>query len=51
LCDWNVCITNVPVTLLASAEAWVLLRSRWQIEVFHPDYPSSARLYLRWRAA
>lgn len=26
------CITNLPATLLSSAEAWVLLRSRWQIE-------------------
>jgi hypothetical protein len=33
LCDWNVCITNLPAALLSSAEAWVLLRSRWQIEL------------------
>jgi hypothetical protein len=33
LCAWNGCITNLPATLLTSAEAWVLLRSRWQIEL------------------
>jgi hypothetical protein len=29
LCDWNVCITNLPATRLTSVEAWILLRARW----------------------
>jgi hypothetical protein len=31
--------------LLTVAEAEVIARCRWQIEMFHPDYPSSNRLY------
>src|SRR5919202_5133717 len=33
LADWNVLITNVPVTLLSLEEALVLMRLRWQIEL------------------
>jgi hypothetical protein len=44
LCDWNVCITNLPATLLNSAEAWVLLRSRWQIELLFKLWKSHGGL-------
>lgn len=44
LCDWNVCITNLPATLLTSAEAWALLRSRWQIELLFKLWKSHGGL-------
>ena len=44
LCDWNVCITNLPAALLTSAEAWVLLRSRWQIELLFKLWKSHGGL-------
>jgi hypothetical protein len=44
MCDWNVCITNLPTTLLSSAEAWVLLRSRWQIELLFKLWKSHGGL-------
>jgi DDE family transposase len=44
LCDWNVCITNLPAALLSSAEAWVLLRSRWQIELLFKLWKSHGGL-------
>jgi hypothetical protein len=44
MCDWNVCITNLPATLLSSAEAWVLLRSRWQIELLFKLWKSHGGL-------
>ena len=44
MCDWNVCITNLPTTLLTSAEAWVLLRSRWQIELLFKLWKSHGGL-------
>jgi hypothetical protein len=44
LCDWNVCITNLSATLLRSAEAWVLLRSRWQIELLFKLWKSHGGL-------
>jgi hypothetical protein len=33
LADWTVVVTNVPVALLSVAEALLLLRVRWQIEL------------------
>ena len=33
LCDWTVLVTNLPIEHLAPAEALVLLRLRWQIEL------------------
>jgi hypothetical protein len=44
LCAWNVCITNLPATLLSSAEAWVLLRSRWQVELLFKLWKSHGGL-------
>ena len=50
-CDWTILITNVPVALLSPAEAAVLYRARWQVEVCHADYRPSDRLYLGGLAA
>lgn len=33
LCDWTIYVTNVPRDLLTVADAFVLGRSRWQIEI------------------
>jgi hypothetical protein len=33
LCDWTVMVTNLPTEQLSPAEALVLLRLRWQIEL------------------
>jgi len=33
LVQWTIVLTNVPVSLLAAAEAMALLRARWQIEL------------------
>lgn len=33
LADWTVLVTNVPVALLSAAEALVLVRIRWQVEL------------------
>ena len=48
LCDWNVCITNLPPQLLTSAEAWVLLRSRWQVELLFKLWKSHGGLDFSW---
>jgi hypothetical protein len=45
LAAWTVYITNVPTTMLSLKEALILGRCRWQIEVYQPEYPSSAPLY------
>jgi hypothetical protein len=44
--DWELAIvTNLPrtVSALVVSEAY---RKRWTIEIFHPNYPASATLYL-----
>ena len=38
-------LTNVPPERLSAHRAAEPYRSRWTIESFHPDYPSSASLY------
>jgi hypothetical protein len=45
-----VLLTNLPDTISAVAIAEIY-RKRWTIEMSHPDYPSSSRLYLAGRAA
>jgi hypothetical protein len=45
LCHWTVLLTNAPRELLSLEEALALRRLRWQIEVFHSDYPSNRWLY------
>jgi hypothetical protein len=44
MCDWNVCITNLPERLLTRAEAWALLRARWQIELLFKLWKSHGGL-------
>lgn len=44
LCDWNVCLTNLPVDLLTAAEAWALLRARWQVELLFKLWKSHGGL-------
>lgn len=39
-CDWTILVTNVPPDMLASPEAVVLYRARWQIEL----------LFKRWKS-
>jgi hypothetical protein len=50
-CNWTIFVTNCPADLLTWQEVVVLYRSRWQIEISHPDYPSSDTLYRGRRAA
>jgi len=33
LADWTLLLTNVPEPLLSVAEAMVLIRARWQVEI------------------
>jgi hypothetical protein len=49
LADWLL-LTNVP-TEVDAAEIALWYYWRWRIEICHPDYPSSARLYQGSRAA
>jgi hypothetical protein len=44
LADWNVAITNVPRSMLSLAEALVLLRLRWQIELLFKLWKSHGRV-------
>jgi hypothetical protein len=52
LCEWTVMLTDLDDAERFTAEQlWVLYRVRWQVEMSHPDYPSSEGLYRRDRAA
>jgi hypothetical protein len=51
MCQWTVMITDLAAETFTVEEVCVLYRVRWQIEMSHPDYPSSASLYRRGRAA
>lgn len=44
LADWNVAITNVPRSMLSLAEALVLMRIRWQIELLFKLWKSHGRV-------
>jgi len=44
LCGWTVLFTNVPAERLSFAEAWVLYRTRWQIELLFKLWKSHGRL-------
>ncbi len=39
-CDWTILVTNVPVEMMSPAEAVVLYRARWQVEL----------LFKRWKS-
>jgi hypothetical protein len=44
LCAWNVCLTNLPATLLRVLEAGVVLRARWQVELLFKLWKSHGGL-------
>jgi hypothetical protein len=44
LCEWTLLITNVPRALLSVAEALVLARMRWQIELIFKLWKSRGRI-------
>jgi hypothetical protein len=43
-CDWTILVTSVPVELLSPAEAVVLYRARWQIELLFKRWKSQGEL-------
>ena len=43
-CDWNILVTSVPPTLLTPAEAVVLYRARWQVELLFKRWKSPDRV-------
>jgi len=43
-CDWTILITSVPLTLLTPAEAVVLYRARWQVELLFKRWKSQDRV-------
>jgi hypothetical protein len=43
--EWTIFITNCPPELLTWKEVVILYRARWQVEVYEPEYTSSAGLY------
>jgi hypothetical protein len=49
LAAWTVVITNVPRTTLSLAEAMVLMRARWQIELLFKRWKSHGRVD-EWRS-
>jgi hypothetical protein len=51
LLGWALFVTNSSPEELTWQAVVVLYRSRWQIEIFHPHYPSSDSLYHHRRAA
>jgi len=44
LCGWNILVTNAPVALLSLAEAGVVRRVRWQIELVFKVFKSEGRI-------
>ncbi len=44
LAAWSIYVTNVPVALLTLAEALVLVRARWQIELLFKLWKSHAQI-------
>ena len=49
LADWTIYITNVPAEQLSLAEAWVLVRVRWQIELLFKLWKSHGQID-EWRS-
>src|SRR5262249_5541253 len=43
-CDWTILVTSVPQELMSPAEAAVLYRSRWQIELLFKRWKSQDRI-------
>jgi Transposase DDE domain len=44
LCEWQIALTNVSAGVLSAAEAWVLLRARWQVELLFKLWKSHGGL-------
>lgn len=44
LCSWDVSVTNLTAEQLSAAEAWVLLRVRWQIELLFKLWKQHGKL-------
>jgi hypothetical protein len=44
LADWEICVTNVPPTLLSAEEVFVMLGVRWQIELLFKLWKSEGQL-------
>ena len=44
LAEWTILVTNAPADLLATQEALVLLRARWQVELLFKLWKSHAHL-------
>jgi hypothetical protein len=44
LAEWTYYVTNVPAERLSAAEAWVLARCRWQIELLFKLWKSEGRV-------
>ena len=42
--DWTILVTNVPATLLTTADALILARARWQIELLFKLWKSHGHL-------
>ena len=49
LADWNVICTNIPSELLTLEEGFVLMRTRWQIELVFKLWKSEGRID-EWRS-
>jgi hypothetical protein len=54
--DWTILVTNVPPTMLATEEALILARARWQIELLFKLWKShghltDSRSHKTWRRA
>jgi hypothetical protein len=44
IADWEICVTNVPPTLLSAEEVFVMLGVRWQIELLFKLWKSEGLL-------
>jgi hypothetical protein len=44
LCEWNILVTNAPASLLGVAEAHVLRRVRWQVELIFKVFKSEGKI-------
>jgi hypothetical protein len=43
-CDWTILVTSVPLNLLTPAEALILYRARWQVELLFKRWKSQDRV-------
>ena len=43
-CDWTILVTSVPLALLTPAEAAVMYRARWQVELLFKRWKSQDRV-------